>query len=78
MKQLGVKVVIMHPVGDKAFPMEKMQKMVDGGMVNGFISVGDAKKTGEIAETHNAWYLTPRKYTLAINSILKNFDERGQ
>lgn len=76
LKQLGVKIVIMHPVGDKAFLMERMQKMVDGGMVNGFISVGDAKKTGEVAETHNAWYLTPRKYTLAVDSILKNFDQK--
>lgn len=76
LKQFGIKIVIMHPVGDKAFPMEKMQKMVDGEMVNGFISVGDARKTGEVAETHNAWYLTPRKYTLAIDSILKNFDEK--
>ena len=76
LKQLGVKIVIMHPVGDKAFPMERMQEIVKGGMVDGFISVGDAKKTGEVAETHNAWYLTPRKYTLAINSILENFDEK--
>jgi len=78
LKQSGVKIIIMHPVGDKAFPMERMQRMVDGGMVNGFISVGDAKKTGEVAETHNAWYLTPRKYTLAIDSILKSIEEKEQ
>lgn len=74
LRQHGVKIIIVHPVGDKAFPMERMQEIVDGGMVDGFISAGDVKKTGEVAETHNAWYLTPRQYTLAVDSILRSIE----
>jgi pimeloyl-ACP methyl ester carboxylesterase len=37
----GIGIVIMHPAGDKAFPMNRMSQMVDGKMVDGFLSVGD-------------------------------------
>lgn len=36
--------MIIHPVGDKAFPMDRMQRMVKKDMVDGFLSVGDVKK----------------------------------
>ncbi len=83
LKSKGVKIVIVHPVGDKAFPMEKMQTMLKKGMVDGFISAGDVKKEektkmGEIAETHNAWYLTPRPYTKAVDAILNTFESKNE
>ena len=76
LRRQGVKVIIIHPVGDKVLPMERMQKMVTGEMVDGFISAGDAKQTGGVAETHNAWYLTPQQYTKAVNSILTSLETK--
>jgi len=75
LREKGVKVIIMHPVNDKAFPMERMQQMVKGNMVDGFLSVGDPKQSGgEIADTHNAWFLSPREYSAAIDSLLDTIE----
>jgi hypothetical protein len=75
LKHQGVGIVIVHPVGDKAFPMDRMQKMVKKEMVDGFVSAGDPKQTGEVADTHNAWYLTPQKYTKAVDSLLTSMEK---
>ena len=75
LRQAGVKTIIIHSVGDKAFPMEKMQAYVKKEMIDGFVSVGDTAETGEMADTHNAWYLTPEKYARAVGSLLETIEK---
>jgi len=78
LKESGVGIVIMHPADDKVFPMERMQKMVDDNMVDGFVSVGDPQKTGEIPDGHNSWFLDPETFSPAVDSILDSMEAKQQ
>lgn len=75
LREKGVKVIIVHPVNDKAFPMERMQQMLKKEMVDGFVSTGDPKQTGKISDTHNSWYLSPEKYSAAVDSLLDTVEK---
>lgn len=61
LKDLGVKISIVHGVDDKFFPMERVQKQTTPEMVDGFYSVQG---------THNQLYLHPEKYTLLVDNAL--------
>ena len=37
--------------------------------------MGDPEGTGRIADTHNAWYLSPQEYTDGVDSILDTMEE---
>ena len=86
----GVKIIIMHPVNDAVSPIDRMAGTAEGGgivkadMVDGFLSVGDpsleptfpdAKPHGnEISDTHNSVFLSPRQYSVAIDSLLDTME----
>jgi pimeloyl-ACP methyl ester carboxylesterase len=74
----GIGIIIMHPVGDRGFPMERMTQMVKGDMVDGFISVGDPSQTGVISDTHNALFLSPDKFTPAVDAILDTLERKAK
>ena len=71
----GIKIVIMHPVGDKVFPMCRMQRIVKADMVDGFVSVGNPSRKGDVAEGHNSWYLSPEVFAVMADSILDILDK---
>jgi hypothetical protein len=49
--------------------------------VDGFLSVGDPSQTGEISDTHNSIFLSPRQFSAAIDSLLdtteRNINKSG-
>src|SRR3989344_5316491 len=61
LKELGIKISIVHGVDDKFFPMERVQQQTTTEMVDGFYSVNG---------THNQLYLHPEKYTALIDTAL--------
>src|SRR3989338_2738466 len=61
LKDLGIKISIVHGVDDNFFPMDKIQQQTTRKMVHGFYSVKG---------THNQLYLHPEKYTALIDTAL--------
>lgn len=61
LKELGLKISIIHGVDDNFFPMERVQKQTTKEMVDGFYSVKG---------THNELYLHPEKYTALVDNAL--------
>ena len=61
LKELGIKISIVHGVDDKFFPMEKVQQQTTTEMVDGFYSVKG---------THNQLYLHPEQYTFLVDTAL--------
>lgn len=68
LKEHGVKIIIIAPVDDKVFPIEKLQEMVRSQDINGFLSV-----VGE----HGSF---PRitKFAEAIGGILDMLEEKEE
>ena len=61
LRELGIRISIVHGVDDNFFPMEKVQKQTTTKMVDGFYSVQG---------THNQLYLHPEKYTALVDNAL--------
>lgn len=61
LKDLGIKIAIVHAVDDKFFPMDKVQSQTTAEMADGFYSVKG---------THNQLYLHPEQYTALVDSAL--------
>lgn len=61
LKDLGIKIAIVHAVDDKFFPMDKVQSQTTKEMADGFYSVKG---------THNQLYLHPEQYTALVDSAL--------
>ncbi|HLB60624.1 MAG: hypothetical protein A3B10_02420 [Candidatus Doudnabacteria bacterium RIFCSPLOWO2_01_FULL_44_21] len=61
LKSRGHGISIIHTAHDKAFPMDRMQKIVDKTMVDGFVSVGGS---------HNELYLKPQAMSRWIDHLL--------
>jgi len=61
LKELGIKISIVHGVDDKFFPMQKVQQQTTTEMVDGFYSVKG---------THNQLYLHPEQYTFLVDTAL--------
>lgn len=61
LKELGLKISIVHGVDDKFFPMKRVQEQTTKEMVDGFYSVKG---------THNELYLHPEKYTALVDNAL--------
>lgn len=62
LKNLGIKIAIVHAVDDKFFSMDKVQKQTTAKMADGFYSVKG---------THNQLYLHPEQYTALIDSAME-------
>lgn len=60
LKSRGHGISIIHTAHDKAFPMDRMQKIVDTTMVDGFVSVGGS---------HNELYLKPQRMSEMIDRL---------
>lgn len=69
LKKKGVGISIIHGVEDRAFPMERVQEVVNTDQVDGFYSV----KGG-----HNESILTPRKYTELIDYALDAMEKKQE
>ncbi len=54
LKKQGIGISIIHSVDDKAFPMDRVQKIAKTDQLDGFYSVKG---------THNEFYLKPKEYT---------------
>jgi pimeloyl-ACP methyl ester carboxylesterase len=61
LRELGIKISIIHGVDDNFFPMEDVQKQVSTKSADGFYSVKG---------THNQLYLHPEQYTKLVNQAL--------
>lgn len=48
--------------------------VVDSTMVNGFVSAGDRSGKGAVSDSHNAWYLSPERYTSAVDALLDTLE----
>lgn len=66
-KARGHGVSIIHAVNDRAFPMERMQKIVDTTMVDGFAS---------IKGSHNELYLKPHPLTEWVDHLLDAMEKK--
>jgi pimeloyl-ACP methyl ester carboxylesterase len=69
LKDEGKHIAVIHGAQDHAFPMNKMQEIVDDEMVDGFYSV----KGG-----HNQVILNPAAYTKVINHALDALEAKAQ
>lgn len=63
----GISIAIMHGVDDPGFPMEKIQKVVKSGWIDGFVSV----KGG-----HNEIINHPEQYMSAADELLDKMPEQ--
>lgn len=61
LKEQGIGITIIHGVDDRAFPMDKVQKIAKMDQLDGFISVKG---------THNEFYLKPKVYTRLADQAL--------
>jgi hypothetical protein len=55
---------------------ENVETVIDRTMIDGFISAGDPSGKGVVSDTHNAWYLSPEKYTLAVDALLDTLEKQ--
>lgn len=76
LRKKGVKIIIIHPVNDRAFPMARIQEMLKKGTVDGFVSTGSNPESAQLSDTHNAWVLSPEKYAGAVDSVLDAIDKK--
>lgn len=67
MKSRGHGVSIIHGVHDRAFPMERMQKIVDETMLDGFVSVKGS---------HNELYLKPHPMSELVDHLLDAMEKK--
>ncbi|MFA4871514.1 MAG: alpha/beta fold hydrolase [Patescibacteria group bacterium] len=67
LREKGIGISIIHAVDDKAFPMERVQKIAKKDQLNGFYSVKG---------THNEFYLHPEKYTRLAEHALAALESR--
>lgn len=67
LREKGIGISVIHAVDDKAFPMGRVQKMVDSGQVDGFYSVKG---------THNEIILNQRKYSLLAEKALTDLENK--
>ena len=67
LKQQGHGISIIHGAQDKAFPMERVQQMVNSGLVDGFISVKGS---------HNELYLNPQPITEWVDHLLDAMEKK--
>ena len=61
LKEKGIGLSIIHAVDDKAFPMDKVQKIAKTDQLDGFYSVKG---------THNEFYLKAKEYTQLADKAL--------
>lgn len=61
LKEKGVGLSIIHAIDDKAFPMDRVQKIAKTDQLDGFYSVKG---------THNEFYLKAKKYTQLADEAL--------
>jgi len=66
LKEKGVHISIIHTIDDATFPMERVQKIVDAGHIDGFYSA----KGG-----HNEFILNPEKYTKLVDEALSSMEK---
>lgn len=69
LKERGVGISIIHGVDDKVFPMERVQKELNAGVITGFYSVRGG---------HNEIFLRPEQYTKAVDSALDALETKGK
>lgn len=67
LRKKGIGISIIHAVDDKAFPMDRVQKIAKKDQLNGFYSVKG---------THNEFYLHPEKYTKLAEHALTALESR--
>lgn len=67
LKFRGHGISIIHTAHDKAFPMDRMQKIVDRTMVDGFVSVGGS---------HNELYLKPQGMSEMIDHLFDAMEKK--
>lgn len=67
LKSRGHGISIIHTAHDKAFPMDRMQKIVDRTMVDGFVSVGGS---------HNELYLKPQGMNGMIDHLFDAMEKK--
>lgn len=68
LKQKGIGISIIHAVDDQAFPMERVQQMVNTKQVDGFYSVQG---------THNEILLHPEKYSKLVDQALDALEHKS-
>ena len=54
---------------------ENVQTVINSSIIDGFISAGDPSGKGAVSDTHNALYLSPEKYTSAVDALLDRLEE---
>jgi len=69
LKERGIHISIIHGTDDILFPMERMQKMTDSKMIDGFYSIRGG---------HNDYFLEPEKYSFAISSAIEALENKEQ
>jgi len=67
LKEKGIGISIIHAGKDKAFPMDRVQRVARSEQLHGFYSV-----TG----SHNQIYLEPRRYSLVVDEALTALEKR--
>lgn len=68
LKKQGIGISIIHSVDDKAFPMDKVQKIAKTDQLDGFYSTKG---------THNEFYLKPKEYTKLADQALTALAEKS-
>jgi pimeloyl-ACP methyl ester carboxylesterase len=68
LRERGIKVAIVHGIDDATFPMDRVQKMVKMGMVDGFLSVKGR---------HGQFQLDPVPYTNAVDHLLDAMEKKA-
>ncbi|MBU6431317.1 hypothetical protein KGQ29_02995, partial [Patescibacteria group bacterium] len=68
-KEKGIGISVIHPVDDRAFPMEKMQEALGVEHLDGFYSVKGS---------HNSYFLDPKPYTLLIDNALDDLEKKSK
>lgn len=67
LKKQGHGISIIHGVSDKTFPMDRVQKLTNRGIVDGFVSVKGS---------HNEMYLKPHPFTEWVDHLLDAMEKK--
>jgi pimeloyl-ACP methyl ester carboxylesterase len=67
LKERGAHISIIHGADDVLFPMERMQRLVDGNMIDGFYSIRGG---------HNDYFLEPEKYSFTVSQAIEALEAK--
>ena len=69
--EAGIKIFVVRPNDDRAF----LASAIEPDSIDEILNMNDTD--GSIATTHNAWYLSPEKYTAAVGALLDTLDQNN-